>query len=73
LETYPNTLIDVNCRNIQTGVYSSSRADYYQFGQGYGIPTGKEITAKCHYIAKKIQDDIISEAKEIYKIKSCDK
>jgi hypothetical protein len=72
LFTHPDTLINVNCTNIQTSVYSSSRADYYEYGQGQSTSNGKEITAKCHSIAKKIQDDIIREAKEIYKNKSYD-
>ena len=69
LDTNPDTLIDVNCRNIQTGIYSNSRMDASKFGEGLFIPNGKETAAQCHFIAKKIHEDIIIDAKEIYSIK----
>ena len=54
------------CRNVQTGIRSTSRDFYYELAGGYIIPNGKEITTKCHFIAKKIQEDIIREALQIY-------
>ena len=66
LDTNPDTLITVNCRNVQTGISSNSRIDTSQFGEGFFICNGKEIAAKCHFIAKKIHEDIIRDAKEIY-------
>jgi hypothetical protein len=66
LETDADILINVICINIQTEIRSSARDYYYQLGAGFIIPNVKEIKAKCHFIAKKIQDDIIREAKEIY-------
>ena len=66
LDTDPDILVNVICRNVQTGICSASRDFYYELAGGSIIPNGKEITAKCHFIAKKIQDDIIREAKEIY-------
>jgi hypothetical protein len=66
LETDPDVLINVICINIKTEIRSSGRDYYYQLGTGLFIPSEKEIKTKCHFIAKKIQDDIIREAKEIY-------
>ena len=66
LNTNPDTLIDINCINVQTGISSNSRIDTSQFGEGFFICNGKEIAAKCHFIAKKIHTDIIKEAKEVY-------
>ena len=61
-----DTLINVNCINVPTGISSNSRIDTNQFGEGFFICNGKEIAAKCHSIAKKIHEDIIRDAKEIY-------
>ncbi len=66
LETNSDTLINVNCINVPTGISSNSRIDISQFGEGFFICNGKEIAAKCHSIAKKIHEDIIIDAKEIY-------
>ena len=66
LDTNPDTLINVNCINVPTGISSNSRIDISQFGEGFFICNGKEIAAKCHSIAKKIHEDIIRDAKEIY-------
>jgi hypothetical protein len=66
LENNSDTLINVNCINISTGISSNSRIDTSQFGEGFFICNGKEIAAKCHSIAKKIHEDIILDAKEIY-------
>jgi hypothetical protein len=66
LDTNPNTLINVNCIHVPTGISSNSRIDTSQFGEGFFICNGKEIAAKCYSIAKKIHEDIIIDAKEIY-------
>ena len=66
LDTKPDTLINVNCINVPTGISSNSRIDISQFGEGFFICNGKEIAAKCHSIAKKIHEDIIRDAKEIH-------
>ena len=66
LDTNPDTLINVNCINVPTGISSNSRIDISQFGEGFFICNGKEIAAKCHSIAKKIHEDIIRDAKEIH-------
>src|SRR5215208_2165670 len=58
LDSNPDALINVNCRN-----------DTSQFDEGFFICNGQEISAKCHFIAKKIHEDLIREAKEIYKKK----
>ena len=71
LETDPDTLINVICRNIQTAIRSTSRDHYYQMGVEFSISNEKEIKAKCHFIAKK--RSYLSEAKEIYKLKSYNK
>jgi hypothetical protein len=65
LDTNPDTLINVNCINVPTGISSNSRIDISQFGPGFFICNGKEIAARCHSIAKKIHEDIIIDAKEI--------
>ena len=65
LDTNADTLIDVNCINVPTGISSNSRIDISQFGAGFFICNGKEIAARCHSIAKKIHEDIIIDAKEI--------
>ena len=69
VDSNPDTLINVNCRNVQTGISSNSRIDTSQFDEGFFICNGQEISAKCHFIAKKIHEDLIREAKEIYKKK----
>jgi hypothetical protein len=66
LDTNLDTLINVNCINVPTGISSNSRIDTSQFGEGFFICNGKEIASKCHSIAKKIHEDIIIDAKEIY-------
>jgi len=72
MDTNPDTLINVNCINVSTGISSNSRIDTSQFGEGFFICNGKEIAGKCHFIAKKIHEDIIREAKEIYNKKTYD-
>ena len=66
LDTNPDTLINVNCINVPTGISSNSKIDTNQFGEEFFICNGKEISAKCHLIAKKIHEDIIRDAKEIH-------
>ncbi len=53
LDTNPDTLINVNCINVPTGISSNSRIDISQFGEGFFICNGKEIAANVILLLKK--------------------
>lgn len=66
LNTEPDILLNVISRNVKTGLQAASREFYHSLVGESIVPNGKKITLKCHFIANKIQGDIIREAKAIY-------